>query len=160
MAEFNFAGGGKVERSRVFGGGNFKLVINFDTIALAEAGREIMEDVIGIGEEAAIRRVPVQTGNLQGTIEGKVMRSGASIRGVLRVGGPAGKTAPYWAFVEYGTGIRGAASGTFTQSDDTTIRAQGFQHDYQGTNWKGMAARPFMRPALDDMAAHLGGGGN
>ncbi len=158
MAEFSFAGGGKVEHSRVVGGGNFKLVINFDTIALAEAGRELMENVINIGQEAAVRRVPVQTGNLQGTIEARVAREGGSIRGILRVGGPAGKTAPYWAFVEYGTGIRGGASANFTQSDDTQIRAQGFQHDFQGAGWKGMAARPYMRPALDDMAAALGGG--
>ncbi len=158
MVAFNFREGGKVEHSRVFGGGNFKLVINYDTEALAEAGREIMENVINIGEQAAVRRVPVQTGNLQGTIQGFVQREGGSILGILRVGGPAGKTAPYWAFVEYGTGIRGGASANFTQSDDTQIRAQGFQHDFQGAGWKGMAARPYMRPALDEMAAGLGRG--
>lgn len=159
MAEFKFGGGGTVKHGRVFGGGNFTLIIKFDTIALAEAGRELMENVINIGEEAALRRVPVQTGNLQGTIQGRVARQGTSIKGIIRVGGPAGKTAPYWAFVEYGTGIRGGASANFTQSDDTNIRSQGFKHDAQGRGWKGMAARPYMRPALDDMAAALGGVG-
>lgn len=158
MTTFNFREGGKVEHNRVFGGGNFKMVIEFDTTELAEQAREAMQSVVDVGEEAATRRVPVQTGRLQGTIRGFVRREGGEIQGILRVGGPGGRQAPYWAFVEYGTGIRGAATSPHVQSDDTSIKAQGYRHDHQGAQWKGMRARPYMRPALDDMAAFFGRG--
>ena len=74
--------------------------------------------------------VPVDTGELRSTIGASVVWAGYQITGFVQA------TAKHAAFVEFGTGQRGAAS------------AGAGPYPYSPT-WKGMPAQPFMRPAID-----------
>jgi HK97 gp10 family phage protein len=73
---------------------------------------------------------PVDTGALQNSIEAKVAVSEKTVVGTITAG------MPYAAYVEYGTGIRGAAS------------PGAGPYPYK-LSWPGQAAQPFLRPALD-----------
>jgi HK97 gp10 family phage protein len=74
---------------------------------------------------------PVDTGALRESIVSEITETGKTIVGVV------GPTAPYAAFLEYGTGIAGASS-------------PGAGEGPYSMTWPGMAARPFMRPAIDE----------
>jgi hypothetical protein len=75
--------------------------------------------------------VPVDTGELKASIGiGPVALVGNAVEGSVVA------TAPHAAYVEFGTGIRGAASagvGPYPYSQ----------------SWPGMPASPYLRPALD-----------
>lgn len=73
---------------------------------------------------------PVDTGALQDSIADQVKWEGTKVTGSVYA------PMPYAAYVEFGTGIRGASS------------AGAGPYAYSPT-WTGMAARPFLRPALD-----------
>jgi HK97 gp10 family phage protein len=75
--------------------------------------------------------VPIDTGELQSSIgTGPVELVGNTVSGTVEA------TAPYAAYVEFGTGQRGAAS------------AGAGAGPYSPT-WPGMPAQPYLRPALD-----------
>ncbi len=82
-------------------------------------------------EDEAKRLCPVDTGALQASIETNVDDSGKTVVGTV------GTDVDYAAYVEFGTGIRGAAS------------AGAGEGPYSST-WAGMVAQPFMRPAVDN----------
>lgn len=87
---------------------------------------------------------PVDTGELQSSIDVEsVALTGTKVEGSVSA------TAPHAGFVEYGTGLRGA--GTYPYDLPTTgVPFTGaWQYDFRGRGWQGMAARPYMRPALD-----------
>jgi len=74
---------------------------------------------------------PVRTGALRDSIKPEEPDdSGKTVVGAVVA------SAPYAGYVEYGTGIRGAAS------------AGAGPYPYSPT-WPGMEARPFLRPSLD-----------
>ena len=74
---------------------------------------------------------PVDTGDLRDSIVARAIRDEGQ-----RIIGPVAATMPYAAFVEFGTGRRGAESAG----------AGPFQYSM---SWPGMAAQPYLRPALD-----------
>ncbi len=82
-------------------------------------------------EEAAKAKAPVDTGALQASITSSVDDSGKTVIGTV---GPHVFYAPY---VEFGTGIRGAAS-------------PGAGAGPYSPSWPGQPAQPFMRPAIDE----------
>ena len=74
--------------------------------------------------------VPVDTGELKASGHLEVSQSGKTVAAAVVF------DAPYSVYVEFGTGIRGAASpgagdGPYSES------------------WPGMAAQPYLRPAFD-----------
>lgn len=74
---------------------------------------------------------PVDTGELVASIAtGPIEVKGTVVTGTVEA------TAPYAAYVEWGTGIRGAAS-------------LGAGPGPYSPSWPGMASQPYMRPALD-----------
>lgn len=75
--------------------------------------------------------VPVDTGELQASIGTTVAWEGQQVNGTVQA------VAPHASYVEFGTGIAGAASS-----------GAGSGIAYSPT-WKGMPAQPYMRPALD-----------
>jgi HK97 gp10 family phage protein len=81
-----------------------------------------------VSEAKAI--VPVDTGALRDSIGASVAEAERTVVGTVVAG------MPYAAYVEYGTGQRGAASAG----------AGPFQYS---PTWPGQAAQPYMRPALD-----------
>lgn len=84
-----------------------------------------------IVKQEAEALVPIDTGELALSIQAlPVVDDGK------RVVAEVVATAPHAAYVEYGTGMRGASSPG----------AGPFQYD---PNWPGMPAQPYLRPALD-----------
>ncbi len=82
-------------------------------------------------QDAAQRIVPVDTGALRESITVEIDDSGKTVRGVV------GPHTHYAAYVEFGTGIAGAAS-------------PGAGSGPYNPKWPGMPAQPYMRPALDE----------
>jgi HK97 gp10 family phage protein len=79
---------------------------------------------------AAEAIVPVDTGQLQESGSTGVEWQGKAVVGYVQF------NAPYAAYVEFGTGIRGAASPGAGPYEYTM-------------SWPGMRAQPYLRPALD-----------
>ena len=79
---------------------------------------------------AAEAIVPVDTGQLQESGSTGVEWQGRAVVGFVQF------TAPWAAFVEFGTGARGAASPGAGPYEYTM-------------SWPGMRAQPYLRPALD-----------
>ena len=75
--------------------------------------------------------VPVDTGALRESIEVEIRETGKTVVGVV------GPNVPYALYVEFGTGIAGAASA-------------GAGAGPYSTSWPGMPAQPYMRPAVDE----------
>lgn len=103
----------------------------FIPVVISPAVRMGVEEVTQLIEDRAKEMCPVDTGALQASIRSEIRETGATI---------VGEVAPhtdYAAFVEYGTGQRGAAS-------------PGAGEGPYSATWPGMAAQPFMRPALEE----------
>lgn len=80
--------------------------------------------------------VPVDTGRLQESPATSVEWKGSAVTGYVQY------NAPYAAYVEFGTGRRGASSAG----------AGPYGYD---ENWPGMNAQPYLRPALDSTRAQV-----
>jgi len=76
--------------------------------------------------------VPVDTGELKSSGHVEVVRAGKTIAAAVAY------EAPYSVYVEYGTGVRGAASA-------------GAGDGPYDPNWTGMPAQPYLRPAFDEL---------
>lgn len=107
------------------------------------------EELRSIMEGEAQYRVPIgDSGNLLRSIRSRVVRSHG--REQLRVELSAGgATAPYWAFVEYGTGRRGAKS----RQPDPGVAAS-----YRHGGIQGQRAQPYLRPAILAVKRKVGRG--
>lgn len=100
------------------------------------AFRRVLQQIIDDGIEYASNLAPERTGLMKSTIRD----GGIEIDGDIATASiVVGEGAPYWVFVEYGTGGRGAAS----EQPEPGL-PQGYQHGGSA----GMAAQPFMRPTL------------
>lgn len=80
--------------------------------------------------DQAQQLVPVDTGELKGSGQTRIVDTDKSVVGHVDF------TADHAGFVEYGTGLRGAegpSPGPYAYN----------------TNWPGMEAQPYLRPALD-----------
>ena len=95
------------------------------------------------GESMMKQKVPVRSGRLYRSLKGSVSLAKGTIAVVLKAGGAG---AEHWIFVEYGTGQRGAQSpqpeGPSGYHSGSTPR--GYNHGPSA----GMAAQPYMRPAM------------
>lgn len=117
---------------------NFKATSTFKPVDVSRAMQKIVPAMVAAVTEAcgavaneAEAIVPVDTGELRASIGvGPVALEGNAVTGTVEA------TAPYAAYVEYGTGIRGAAS------------AGAGPGPYSGS-WPGMPAQPYLRPSLD-----------
>ncbi len=96
-----------------------------------------------IVEQAAIALVPVDTGELQNSIGSEVALIGSIVQGSVEA------RAPHAAFVEFGTGLTGAASPHGDLPTEGVPFTGSWIYDFRGQGWKGMPARPYLRPALD-----------
>lgn len=86
---------------------------------------------------------PVREGTLASSIQGEVALIGQTVEGGVEA------TAPHAAFVEFGTGERGAASPHGELPTEGVPYTGGWVYDFRNQGWKGMPAHPFLRPALD-----------
>lgn len=109
--------------------------LNFDASAIGTRVAEAAATGVGRGavviQEEAQATVAVRTGDLRDSIQAQPpVVSGSVVSAEVTAG------TDHAFFVEYGTGRRGAASagaGDVSYNED----------------WPGMAAQPYMRPALD-----------
>lgn len=97
---------------------------------MAAVARGVTRAAEMVAEEARML-VPVDTGALSASIEAREADVDASTATAKVVAGE-----PYAAYVEYGTGQRGSAS-------------PGAGPGPYDPAWPGMAAQPYMRPAID-----------
>jgi HK97 gp10 family phage protein len=117
---------------------NFKAQSTFTPVDISRAMQTIVPKLVIAtqqGAEAVASEaqaiVPVDTGELRDSIGvGPVELVGQSVRGYVEA------TSAHAAFVEFGTGQRGAASA-------------GAGDGPYSPSWPGMPAQPYMRPALD-----------
>lgn len=103
----------------------------FVQVRITPAVRESVEQACQMIESSAKSYCPVDTGALRDSITSNVEELEKTIRG---------EVAPhmhYAAYVEYGTGIRGAGSPEAGPGP-------------YNMNWPGMVPQPYMRPAFDE----------
>ena len=86
----------------------------------------------GIVEGRAKKKCPVDTGNLRGSIH--IMRRATAGK---EMSATVGTNVEYAPFVEFGTGVRGAAT------NENTKVAVSYAPD-----WAGQSAQPYLMPAL------------
>lgn len=94
--------------------------------SIAPAVQASVEASLRLIEDSAKNYCPVDTGALRDSITSEVDASGQTVVGRV------GPHVDYAEFLEFGTGERGDPSVPHNQ------------------NWPGMAAQPYMRPALDE----------
>ena len=104
----------------------------FVAVTLTPAAVEGVNNALKIIYDRSQELVAVDTGELKAS--GKINEAQST---GLSVSGSVAYTASYAVFVEFGTGIRGEAS-------------PGAGEGPYDPNWPGMAAQPFMRPAMDE----------
>lgn len=116
---------------------NFRAQSTFSGLNLAvaqaafeQAARLSVEQGAEIVLEEAEAIVPVDTGDLRNAGHVEILAAGAQPSAAVVF------DSDHAAFVEYGTGIRGAASA-------------GAGDGPYDPNWPGMTAQPFLRPSLD-----------
>lgn len=90
-----------------------------------------VEDAVSLVYRKADAMVPVDKGDLRGSASNEVVDSGSVVTGTVAY------ESDHAAFVEFGTGIRGASS------------PGAGPYPYNPT-WPGMSAQPYLRPALDE----------
>jgi HK97 gp10 family phage protein len=104
----------------------------FVEVKITPAVRQSIETACGMIQERAKELCPVDTGALRDSIEVATEDLDKTIRGSV------GPGMPYASYVEFGTGVAGAAS------------AGAGPYPYN-PNWPGMPAQPYMRPAFDEV---------
>jgi HK97 gp10 family phage protein len=102
----------------------------FISARITPAIRAAVETSVKTVLEEAQRLVPVRTGELRDSGYTSVQEGDKTITGYV------GFSADHAAYVEYGTGQRGAESS-------------GHGPGPYSATWKGMPAQPYLRPALD-----------
>ena len=116
------------------------------TVVLAKIRQAItisVEQSCGVVAAEAQSICPVDTGALRDSIQFGVEEEATAVVGFVEA------TAPYAAFVEYGTGLRGAGTYPYELPSEGVPYTGSWVYDYKRQNWQGHAAQPFMRPALD-----------
>lgn len=87
--------------------------------------------------------VPVDTGELKASITSSVTWQGTKVFGNIVA------AAPHAAFIEFGTGIVGAASNHGSLPSVGVPITGSWIYDYRQQGWIGMPARPYLRPSID-----------
>lgn len=145
--------------SRDDAGMNFRATSTFSGLnasvveaAFNQAARLSVEQAATIVLEEAEALVPVDTGELRESGHVEMLVSSGPLPSANVV-----FSTPYAAYVEYGTGERGAASPShFQLSDEAALAADnGLGGLAYSANWPGMPAQPYLRPALDTAQAAI-----
>jgi hypothetical protein len=92
---------------------------------------------------ASQQLVPVDTGELVSSGGRETQWKGQ------RVTGTVSYTSGHASFVEFGTGIIGSGTYPYPLPQEGVPFTGSWVYDYKHQNWKGMYARPYLRPALD-----------
>jgi hypothetical protein len=100
-----------------------------------DAGDVILNDAQG--------RAPVVTGDLKDSGAVQVQWKGQRVTSLVTF------SAGHAAFVEFGTGIRGRGTYPYDLPQTGTPVTGSWVYDYKNQDWKGFAAQPYLRPALD-----------
>lgn len=108
----------------------------FVSAYISPAVHQAVEESCALIESRAKEFCPVDTGALQSSIHTVVEDTSSTVKGTVSTG------VDYAAYVEFGTGIRGAASA-------------GAGEGPYDPNWPGMPAQPYMRPAYDYSKAEI-----
>ena len=103
----------------------------FVSAVVSPAVRASVAASAALVESRAKELCPVDTGRLRDSIFTRTVESEQAIRAYVA------PNTPYAGYVEFGTGIRGAAS-------------PGAGSGPYSATWLGMPAQPFMRPAIDE----------
>ena len=122
---------------------NLRATSSFSPVALSKITALIipklvaaMNESVALVQDEAQAIVPVDTGELKAHIETEVTWAGNSVDGEVSA------NSNHAAYVEYGTGIRGAASA-------------GAGPGPYSPSWPGQIAQPYLRPALDGSKAKI-----
>jgi HK97 gp10 family phage protein len=94
--------------------------------------------------EHAQQNVSVRTGELRGSIRAAEIKDDGK-----RITGSVVATADWAAFVEFGTGLTGSGTYPWDLPMENVPLTGEWIYDYKHIGWKGQAAQPYMRPALD-----------
>ena len=92
----------------------------------------------------AQENAPYGTGELHDSAQREVAWIGKAVTGHVAF------TAGHAAFVEFGTGTRGRGTYPYDLPRSGTPYTGSWVYDYKRQNWRGMTARPYLRPALDE----------
>ncbi len=87
--------------------------------------------------------VPVDTGDLVSSSGRKTEWKGHKVTGSVSY------TSGHASFVEFGTGIIGSGTYPFPLPTSGVPITGSWIYDYKHQNWRGMAAQPYLRPAID-----------
>ena len=93
--------------------------------------------------EEASSLAPKETGELAASGQAQQQWIGT------RVDGSVAFLAPYAAFVEFGTGLRGQGTYPYALPVEGVPYTGGWVYDFRRQNWQGHGAQPYLRPALD-----------
>ncbi len=87
--------------------------------------------------------VPVDTGDLVSSGGREVEWKGQ------KVSGSVSYTSQHASFVEFGTGLIGSGTYPYALPTSGVPITGSWIYDYKHQNWRGMIARPYLRPAID-----------
>jgi len=93
--------------------------------------------------EQAQSNAPVQSGELRDSGRREVVWEGQRVDGYVVF------DAAHAAFIEFGTGLRGAGTYPYALPQSGTPFTGSWVYDYKNQGWVGMRAHPYIRPALD-----------
>ena len=73
----------------------------------------------------------------------------------LTVTGIVGSDSPHAQFVEYGTGVKGIGTYTYSLPQTGVPITGGWVYDYKKQNWQGHKSQAYLRPALDESGSAI-----
>ena len=98
----------------------------------------------GVIVEEARAVCPIETGELFESIG-----SGEIVDANHQLTGPVVADCPHAAFVEFGTGLRGAGTYPYPLPQEGVPFTGSWVYDFRNQGWVGMPSQPYLRPALD-----------
>lgn len=97
----------------------------------------------------AMANAPIRSGDLKNSGRKSVEENGLSVVGTVAF------TAPWSAFVEFGTGVRGRGTYPYPLPQSGVPFTGKWIYDYKNQNWQGMVSQAFLRPALDTVQPQI-----
>ncbi len=110
---------------------------------------DAVQDATTQVEGSALQYVPRDTGELADSIGKEVALVGQTVQGTVYA------LAPHAPFVEFGTGLVGEANPHPPLPTEGVPFTGAWVYDFRQQGWIGMAAQPFLRPALDVNAQNI-----
>ena len=98
--------------------------------------------------EAVFNESQILVPTLSGELKDSGKKSAQADTGAEITGGVE-YSAPHCMFVEFGTGLAGMGTYPYPLPQEGVPITGSWIYDYRGIGWRGMAAQPYLRPALD-----------